>query len=336
MNCVSSDIDRDEQAALWCLELASGDLPVRDQDAFDRWIADAENANAFEQVARVWQAANDVAGSPELIRLRSAAIENYRNANERRWIKPMSSGWGWTVSIAAAIALTFISLALLYEPVQHYETKVGERHVAILDDRSKLSLDADSRVEVALGRDRRAITLVRGRARFDVAKDSLRPFTVTVGEKMIVATGTSFSVERIDRQLRVLLYEGEVEVIDRAQPSAVAGATEAVLRPGNEFVAMIDTPAKALTRRADISRSASWESGQLSFDDEPMVLAVARMNRYSKTKLALADTRTSRQVVNGVFAAGDVEAFTEAVTALHPVAAERSPGLITLRTDPAR
>lgn len=336
MNRGHSDMDRDEQAAFWCLSLATGDLPIGERDAFDHWIADAKNADAFEQVAQVWQTAEGAAGSPELIRLRSAAIENYRRANRRRWTRRISTGWYWSVGIAAAAILAIVSLTLLYDPVQLYETKVGERRVAILDDRSRLSLDADSRVEVGLSDDRRAITLVRGRAKFDVAKDSLRPFTVTVGDKMVVATGTSFSVERIDRQIRVLLYEGRVEVIDRDRPAPGAAPADTALTPGNEMIATIDAPAKAVTRHADTARSASWESGQLSFDDEPIALAVARMNRYSTTKLALADADAARYVVNGVFAAGDVEAFAEAATALHPLVAARSPDLVTLKADRTR
>lgn len=336
MNSALNEPDRDEQAALWCLELATGDLPIHARDAFEQWIADAENADAFEHVARVWQTAEGAAGSPELIRLRSAAIENYRRANQRRWTRRISSGWYWSASIAAAIVLAVLSLTLLYDPVQLYETKVGERRVAILDDQSRLSLDADSRVEVGLSDDRRAITLVRGRAKFDVAKDSLRPFTVVVGDKMVVATGTSFSVERLGRQIRVLLYEGQVEVIDRDQPPPSLGSIDTALTPGSEMIATIDAPAKTVTRPANMARSASWENGQLSFDDEPIALAVARMNRYSKTKLALGDADASRYVVNGVFAAGDVEAFAEAATALHPLVAARSPDLVTLKADRAR
>lgn len=337
MNTAPNDIadDRDEQAALWCLSLATGDLPADERDAFDDWIADVANATAFENVARVWQAVEGAAGSPELIRIRGAAIENYRRANRQRWTRRISAPWYWSAGIAAAIILAIVSLTMLRDPIQLYETRIGERRIAILDDQSRLSLDADSRVEVGLSDDRRALTLVRGRAKFDVAKDSLRPFTVVAGDKMVIATGTSFSVERIGRQIRVLLYEGHVEVVDRNPQTPRAVATGTALTPGSEMVALVDASG-AVMRQADPAQSISWESGQLSFDDEPIALAVARMNRYSNTKLALGGAGASRFVVNGVFAAGDVEAFAEAVTSLHPLEATRSPGVVTLKATEKR
>jgi hypothetical protein len=81
----------------------------------------------------------------------------------------------------------------------------------------------------------RELTLVRGRAKFDVAKDPLRPFTVVAGDKIVVATGTSFSVEMVGKDVRVLLYHGRVSVLDRG---AKAGAgKELQLNPGDEMIA---------------------------------------------------------------------------------------------------
>ena len=45
--------DRDEQAAVWCLELSEDTLSAERQQAFDAWIAEPENALAFEKAAQV-------------------------------------------------------------------------------------------------------------------------------------------------------------------------------------------------------------------------------------------------------------------------------------------
>jgi transmembrane sensor len=78
-------------------------------------------------------------------------------------------------------------------------------------------------------------------------------------------------------------------------------------------------------------QSLSWEAGQLSFEDEPLASAVARMNRYSRTQLVVGDDATAQLRVNGVFTAGDVETFVDGVTLLNPVEAAREPGQIMLR-----
>jgi len=332
--------DRDEQAALWCLSLAEGELDSADRAAFDKWVADPDNARAFEEAAKVWNATDQAAELPELIHMRSAALESFRHANHRRWTRRVQPRWYWWSSLAAALLVALLTAALLYTPTKAYKTGIGERQVAMLADGSKLSLDADTEVDVRLGRNRRDLTLVRGRGKFDVAKDPLRPFAVTAGDKMVVATGTSFSVELLDKKVHVLLYEGHVAVLDKQNDKPVpqrartvgGGPADQALSPGRELVASADTVSSGATvHEADLQHSLSWEAGQLSFDDEPLASAVERMNRYSTQKLVLADPRLADTRVDGVFTAGDVNAFVEAVTALNSIRVERSDSEITLR-----
>ncbi|MDB5575403.1 MAG: anti-FecI sigma factor FecR [Bradyrhizobium sp.] len=334
--------DRDDQAAMWCLSLAEGELPRHERDAFDLWLGDPENATAFDDAARVWNAAEGAADRPELIHMRRAALESYQRANQRRWATRISAKWYWGSGIAAVFVLALLSTVLLREPLHVYQTGIGERRIAMLDDGSKLSLDADTEVDVRLRKDRRELVLVHGRAKFDVAKDPLRPFTVTAGDRMVVATGTSFSVEMLEHRVHVLLYEGHVAVLDRRDdkpvPQEVAVrarnvAADQALTPGKELVATLDGSAPATVTQADMARSLSWESGQLSFDDEPLPSAVARMNRYSAEKLAVGDQAAAKIRVNGVFTAGDTDAFVEGVSALNGVRAERGAAQITLRSN---
>src|SRR5690606_8124329 len=158
---------------------------------------------------------------------------------------------------------------------------------------SRVSLDASSRVTVAYSGDKRALVLERGRAKFDVAKDPLRPFTVNAGQRTVVATGTAFSVELLRDQMRVLLYEGHVAVLADTpgkEPSPVRiggrGGKEAQLNPGQELVANLSTGAASIVA-ADTAKSLSWEGGRLTFIDEPLARAVERMNRYADTPMVV-------------------------------------------------
>lgn len=334
-------VDRDEQAALWCLTLADGALTGEEERAFDRWIADPGNAAAFEAVARFWKDGEAASDMPELVQMRTQALEHFRRENERRWTRVVPTRWRWGAGIAAGLIAAMLFVVLIVrDPAQTYRTGIGERQIVMLDDGSKLSLDADSQVDVRMRGDRRELTLTHGRAKFDVAKDPLRPFTVTAAGRMVVATGTSFSVELLERKVHVLLYEGRVAVLDRRGdrnvPQAVRASrrlapAEQVLMPGGELVVSADTDAPATLLAVNAVQSLSWEAGQLSFEDEPLASAVARMNRYSRTQLVVGDDATAQLRVNGVFTAGDVETFVDGVTLLNPVEAAREPGQIMLR-----
>ncbi|WBT06364.1 FecR domain-containing protein [Brevundimonas vesicularis] len=331
--------ERDLQAVEWCLTLAEGELDGMAHQDFEAWIADGDNAAALDDALRVWRVADQAADLPEVLRLRQRGLKAFQQAQGQRWrhhVPPLR----W-VAVAAAVGGLIVLSAMFYTPTQVYRTGVGERQVAMLADGSRLSLDADTEVRVRLGGSRRDLTLARGRAKFDVARDPLRPFAVTAGAKVVVATGTSFSVELIRREARVLLYEGHVALMDRTQAEATSGetksgrdstATYTALQPGREYVARLDLPPSApQVTVVDPVRSLSWEAGQLNFEDEPLSSALERVNRYSRRKVRLSDPRLGRLPVNGVFEAGDVDAFVEAMTAFNGLHAIESDDGVTLR-----
>jgi transmembrane sensor len=98
-----------------------------------------------------------------------------------------------------------------------------------------------------------------------------------------------------------------------------------VLKPGGELI-MADTTPVAALEPADLSRSLSWEGGQLVFKNEPLSSAVERVNRYADHKIQIADAAAGNVLVSGVFAAGDTEAFVDGITAVFPVRAQRRGG----------
>jgi transmembrane sensor len=219
-----------------------------------------------------------------------------------------------------------------------YRTAVGERRVIILADGSKVSLDAASEVMVRYTDAARALSLGHGRAKFEVAHDTARPFTVKVADKIVRATGTVFSVEMLRGSVQVILYEGHVNVLNTdegAATSAVAlrprGDTtkeftraDALLTPGRE----LDVPIArgfADVAAVDPVRSTAWESGQLVFIQEPLTSAIERVNRYANRKVQIADQELINLKVDGVFAAGDSAAFLEGISAIFHLTVRETP-----------
>src|SRR5207245_1904198 len=96
-------------------------------------------------------------------------------------------------------------------------------------------------------------------------------------------------------------------------------------------VASFDKPSVRVMP-ADLSRSLSWETGQLNFLNEPLESAVERMNRYSRERLVVGDREVATFRINGVFTAGDTEAFVEGVATFFPVDVIRQPGKLVLKS----
>jgi ferric-dicitrate binding protein FerR (iron transport regulator) len=79
----------------------------------------------------------------------------------------------------------------------------------VLDDSSHVQLGVGSSLRCLAGfdNDRRELWL-EGKARFDVAKDGRRPFTVYAGNAAVTALGTVFGISAHHDKLTVHLYSG--------------------------------------------------------------------------------------------------------------------------------
>ena len=335
----------EEEAAEWCWRLADGVLEPGDQETFDRWLhADPRHREAFENVATVWHGTDAIAEMPGFLSLRAKALTTMERARNSGYIATRQARVQRGFAAAAAILLMIVSSVWYFQSGPDiYSTGIGERQVVRLEDGSKISLDASSRVEVDYSAERRSLTLERGRAKFDVAKDPLRPFAVTAANKTVIATGTSFSVELLRKQVRVLLYEGNVAVLDRPEAATSISPTgpahsdrpaDRVLRPGDELVADIASDAATIAS-SDVERSLSWEGGRLSFIDEPLASAVERVNRYSDTPIVVSDPVAGRLLINGVFDAGDTDSFVSGVASLYPITVRRSDARILISRGPS-
>lgn len=338
---VRDTLTRKERAGDWCIRLASANLSAEEQAQFNAWMAaDEANEEAFDQALQVWQALHALGDTPELIGQRADALNALRRANRQRWTRDLFSVLQRPLAIAASIVLVLVSsLFLIVDRPRSYETGVGERRTFVLEDGSRISLDAETRVSVNLESERRELLLLSGRAKFDVAKDTARPFTVTAGKHTVVATGTAFSVEKLQGKVHVIVYEGHVALLPQTKTSAVelrrvvANAAPVVARVelGNELIASLEGPGSAIVK-ADVARTLAWEGGELSFDDEPLSSAVERFNRYEELKLVVGDQRAGDILVNGVFNAGDSDAFVEALATAFPVSVRHEGEAIVIRS----
>jgi transmembrane sensor len=150
----------------------------------------------------------------------------------------------------------------------------------------------------------------------------------------------------VERQVRVVLYEGHVMVLDKdgggARRTVAVGArrlpADQFLVPGRELI----LPATASVQVASLSpaitaadpvRSLSWEGGQLVFDDERLGVVVERMNRYAERPLAIGDAAAADVRISGVFRAGDTDALVQGVAAAFDVKARSGPTGVTLFKD---
>ena len=327
-----------EQASAWCLRLSEGALDAEEARAFDAWLAeDPDHGLALDDAVRAWRAIDSAAAEPEMIEMRTAALIGYQRDQKRRWTREPVIRWRLALAAVATLAFLITGAWLQNRPLV-YQTGDGERRIVVLNDGSRLSLDSATRVEVTYRNDSRALSLRFGRAKFKVAKDVDRPFTVAAADKVVRATGTEFSVELLRDQVRVVLLQGHVRVSERAssefssrrlnlgRPDTLA---DSALLPNRELIATVGA-LSANVVPVDPEQAVAWEAGQLSFVDEPLAAAVEQVNRYADDKISVGDAEAGKIPISGNFRAGDTAAFISGVTGVFPVRAVDQNGRTSL------
>ena len=325
------DSERLEQAVGWRVRLAES--PELYAEELSSWLAqDPRNREAWRSAQASWDFLGEHATSPAVISLRRAALAYASNTIRSQAVSARLRRFPARVATAAVIFVAVSALTAWYlQRPDTYRTALGERRAVTLADGSQITLDSSSEVMVRYSANARALTLVRGQARFDVTHDVERPFTVTANGRRVVATGTAFDVDLLGSDFLVTLIEGHVVVLPQSKPVGSAERTSATrarssdsppiaLDAGQQLV--MSSHAAPRVTPVDIERVMAWEKGKIVFNDEPLASVVERMNRYISRRIDVADERVAALRISGMFHVGDVRGFVSTLTTYLPVKAE--------------
>jgi transmembrane sensor len=214
-------------------------------------------------------------------------------------------------------------------------TGSAEQKIVDLTDGTQLTLNANSRVIVEYTDRLRKLTLAKGEVMFNVAHEPRRPFEVIIGDRKVIALGTSFQVRRDDSrqsEFSVTLIEGRIAIEPLSGPDVLP--VSAALPPRFER----DTTLLAAGQRlrfmknsADIidtpqlEKVTAWQHGQLIFDNTSIRDAASEFNRYGKRKLTIDPTVPDTIHVGGVFRIGNPDSFARAMAEAHQLRVSESP-----------
>jgi transmembrane sensor len=320
-----NDALRLAEAAAWRMQLQESG--AESSEPFEAWLAeDPGNAEAWRQVQKPWDVFAEQASAPVVLEARRAALGRARAA--RRWshrtVRLNGASFARIAGAAAAVAALAAGIGIWYaSQAGVYRTAIGERRVVTLEDGSRISLDSQSEVQVRFSETVREVTLRDGQARFDVAHDVMRPFSVLARDRKVVATGTSFNVDLVGTTMLVTLIEGGVVVLEQRRTASVLSrvtpdATE--LEAGEQLIL---APARPIeVKRVDLDKATAWEQGRLVFEDEPLASVAARVSRYTDHGIRISDPRVAEMRISGVFHTDDVSSLVTTITSYLPVRAD--------------
>jgi transmembrane sensor len=296
------------RAARWVTELHGPDRDAELEARVRRWIEeDPRHAAAFELATTAWQYSGDLRAS---LPPRVSASPTRVTARVSR---PVLAG--------IAVLLVALMTAIYWARDGSLATGPGEQRTVVLTDGTQVSLNANTRLLVQYDAHERKVTLARGEALFDVVKHQSRPFVVVVGDRKVIAVGTSFVVHREESAgtaFAVTLVEGRVAVEPVSWPDALPPVQTAglTLLSSGERLKVAANAAMAVDKPS-LERITAWRRGQLIFDDTSLSEAAAEFNRYGPATITISNPTTGNLRVGGVFRIGDSSSFAHAMADAH-------------------
>ena len=195
----------------------------------------------------------------------------------------------------------------------------GERTKTVLADGSAVTLGARSAVDLAYGSDVRGLVLRTGASFVRVAAGDARPFVVRNGHRRVRARAGSFSVRTEGTWLHIAALDAPVDI-------AVAGGGTMTLSAGRTARA---GASRIEPVRESAAFEASWVSGQLQVDEEPLGSVVERLRPYFPGVIRVSADAASLPVT-GVLPLDEPVHALDALAQTLPLAIDRYAGYLIL------
>lgn len=283
-----------EEAAAWVVKFDGVDFNTRDVAAFRRWIGRSPaHHQAFETTSRAWNRL-DLLSKLENIPLPVAETPQLSR-------RMLIGGAG-----AALLALGVGVYALTSNgDAIALETGPGEVRSVALGDGTTITLNASSRFEAHISKERRTLRIVRGEALVSVGPDAGIAMSILTPAGGVLADSGEVLVKLLPNGVRISLISGGARAWGAGQSSieatSVASMSDIEFTGGDVRVAPL--PAQRAERRT------LWREGMLAFDNTPLSEAAADVTRQTGVRIRFTDPALAELRVGGLVRANDVDAF---------------------------
>ncbi|WP_223506630.1 FecR domain-containing protein [Pseudomonas sp. GL-RE-29] len=310
-----------EQAIDWMVRLRAGSPTTALQERFNTWLSqDPAHAQAWARLQE------RIGGSFNTVRALDRRLPGHTEHARQLLLQPQTSRRD-ALRVIAGLGLLGGGLWLgARSPLgdsllADLHTGRGQRETFNLVDGSRLSLNADSAVDVQFDDQQRLVILRHGELVIQVAPDPKRPLRVRTAQGEIRALGTRFLVAQEQDASRVVVLEHSVE-------AKLFDGTRRDLQEGESallYARRIDPVVGDQRYRAD------WLSGRLNVLDEPLEKVVDALRPNSRGFVRVSpDVRDLR--VQGVFPLNDTARTFAALAETLPIRVDHySPWLTLIR-----
>jgi transmembrane sensor len=282
--CRRHPVDRHvREAARWLVTLQHPNLSPRLWLRWKKWQESPRNREAFDSLQPLWRAIHSSAGE-----LRREKTNN----------KSPSS---WRLAAAAAtVTLSFLLAFVVWSSwsERSFTTGPGQWRSMTLADGTVLHIGPRTTLKVDFDDARRIARLSQGEAVFEVAKDPMRPFTVSTHLIDVTAIGTRFGVS-IESGVTTTVSKGTVKIT--AHGNDDDGKAAVMLNAGEQLSVSGRGLDERTYAKVDAERKLEWANGWLEFEGETIGQAAKEFNRRNVVQIEIEQPEISARRLQGFY-----------------------------------
>lgn len=345
----------EEHSAQWVAAMDRG-LSAEEKLSLESWLQESPlHAETLVKVASTWDLLDVLRPIAQLLPLDESPRGTETVPGALTIEAPQQQKkFNWLPLAAASVILAAASLLILNMPStakpetdidiasndvfsSTYTTEVGQRSMVNLPDGSVVNLNTNSELMVRFTNNHRNVTLTRGEAFFQVAKDTAAPFSVAAGTNSVTAVGTAFNVEiNAARAVEVTVTEGRVQLDRIGEPKIQSAVAESdtpasvFLSHGEKVIVSESGLRSAVAKSNDFDTQLAWREGRLIFQGEPLHEVIDEINRYTSLTFTIVDPSIRNIPVGGFFRAGDTAQLLLVLEQNFGISSQRQGQLIRL------
>lgn len=228
--------------------------------------------------------------------------------------------------IAASLILLMVISAVVwyqyfrFEPII-YQTKYGQMQTIVLPDGSKVTLNANSRLEInkAWSDERcREVNLV-GEAYFEVEKKpaTKQKFVVHTADLDVVVLGTSFNVSDRNAKTKVVLKEGAVTL--KLKNEEKASKSQEVMMQVGELVEFSKKDQKLVKQAVNTDNFSSWKENKLIFEDTTMKEIALLIQENYGLEVNFEDESLAKRKITGTIPSENLSALLKSLETIFEI-----------------
>lgn len=273
------------QAIEWLMRLEGEPEGAALRAEFERWLAQSDShRRAYAAVELAWGTSSRLAPLTPERREAARAVPPWRRLHY--------GGAALAVTALAACCAFFAVPAVQLRLQADHVTATAELRDLVLEDGSRVALDAGSAVAVGYTAAQRGVRLLAGQAFFEVVPSRERPFVVAAGGIDVVVTGTTFNVAKSEGGVAVAVQSGTVNVLrHNAENLASLGAGQRV---------RVAAKSGAAQDNVDPQDVTAWRDRRIVVYDVPVREIVEQIGRHMPGMIVFADSKIADSLASGI------------------------------------